>query len=85
VAEQLFARCRFLSQEVRKITLVFDKGNNSEDNLKLVDQSGVHFIGSLVPTQHSDLLATLAPPCIDWTDRSLLRCGLIALTKWFLV
>jgi hypothetical protein len=81
VAEQSFARCRFLSQEVRK----FDKGNNSQDNLKLVDQTRLHFIGSLVPTQHSDLLATLAPPCIDGTDRSLLRCGLIALTKWFLV
>ena len=57
VAEQLFARCRSLSQEVREITLVFDKGNNSEANLKLVGQSGVHFIGSLVPTQHPDLLA----------------------------
>jgi len=57
VAEQLFARCRSLSQEVREITLVFDKGNNSEANLQLVGQSGVHFIGSLVPTQHPDLLA----------------------------
>jgi transposase len=42
---------------VGEITLVFDKGNNSEDNLKRVSQSGVHFIGSLVPTQHPDLLA----------------------------
>jgi transposase len=57
VAEQLFARCRSLSQEVREITLVFDKGNNSKENLKLVDQSRMHFIGSLVPTQHPDLLA----------------------------
>ena len=57
VAEQLFARCRSLSQEVGEITLVFDKGNNSEDNLKWVDQSRLHFIGSLVPTQHPDLLA----------------------------
>jgi transposase len=57
VAEQLFARCRSLSKEVQEITLVFDKGNNSEDNLKLVGQSGVHFIGSLVPTQHPDMLA----------------------------
>src|SRR6516225_9793941 len=57
VAEQLFARCRSLSQEMREITLIFDKGNNSEDNLQLVSQSGVHFIGSLVPTQHPDLLA----------------------------
>lgn len=57
VAEQLFARCRSFSQEVRQITLVFDKGNNSEDNLELVDQSSLHFVGSLVPTQHPDLLA----------------------------
>jgi transposase len=57
VAEQLFARCRSLSQEVREITLVFDKGNNSKENLRLVDQSRMHFIGSLVPTQHPDLLA----------------------------
>lgn len=57
VAEQLFARCRSLSQEVREITLVFDKGNNSEDNLQRVSRSGMHFIGSLVPTQHPDLLA----------------------------
>ena len=57
VAEQLFARCRGLSQEVREITLVFDKGNNSKENLRLVDQSRMHFIGSLVPTQHPDLLA----------------------------
>jgi hypothetical protein len=39
------------------ITLVFDKGNNSKENLRLVDRSGMHFIGSLVPTQHPDLLA----------------------------
>jgi transposase len=57
VAEQLFERCRSLSQEVGQITLVFDKGNNSEENLKLVDQSPLHFIGSLVPTQHPDLLS----------------------------
>ena len=57
VAEQLFERCRAFSQEVRQITLVFDKGNNSEENLGLVDQSPLHFVGSLVPTQHPNLLA----------------------------
>lgn len=57
VAEQLFERCRSFSQEVEKITLVFDKGNNSEENLHLIDQSPLHFVGSLVPTQHPDLLA----------------------------
>jgi transposase len=36
--------------------LVFDKGNNSADNLQELDRSPYHFIGSLVPTQHQDLL-----------------------------
>jgi transposase len=58
VAEQLFARCRALSEAVEEITLVFDKGNNSEDNLRLIDEGRLHFVGSLVPTQHPDLLAT---------------------------
>jgi transposase len=57
VAEELLQRCRSLAQEVRDITLVFDKGNNSEDNLKILDKSSLHWIGSLVPTQHPDLLA----------------------------
>jgi transposase len=57
VAEQLFARCRSFSQPVDQITLVFDKGNNSKENLNLVKQSRLHFVGSLVPTQHPDLLA----------------------------
>ena len=38
------------------ITLVFDKGNNSEENIQALDASPYHFIGSLVPTQHQDLL-----------------------------
>ena len=57
VAEQLFRRCQSFSQAVDQITLVFDKGNNSEDNLQLVDHSPLHFVGSLVPTHHPDLLA----------------------------
>jgi transposase len=46
---------------VEEITLVFDKGNNSEDNLRLIDEGRLHFVGSLVPTQHPDLLATPRP------------------------
>ena len=38
------------------ITLVFDKGNNSAENLEWVGNSPFHFVGSLVPTQHKDLL-----------------------------
>ncbi len=56
VAEELSQRCRVLGQGVQDITLVFDKGNNSEENLEAVEQGPFHFVGSLVPTQHPDLL-----------------------------
>ena len=46
------------SQHVQDITLIFDKGNNSQANVQRIDGSPYHFIGSLVPTQHLDLLAT---------------------------
>lgn len=40
-----------------EITLVFDKGNNSEENFKKLDALlGVHYVGSLPPSQHTDLL-----------------------------
>jgi transposase len=56
VAEELLARCRALTQGASDITLVFDKGNNSADTLQVVGDSSFHFVGSLVPTQHRDLL-----------------------------
>jgi len=56
VAEELLARCRALAQGACDITLVFDKGNNSADTLEIVGDSAFHFVGSLVPTQHKDLL-----------------------------
>lgn len=56
IAEQLLERCRSLAQGACDITLVFDKGNNSEENLEWVGNSPFHFVGSLVPTQHKDLL-----------------------------
>jgi len=39
------------------ITLVFDKGNNSTTNLEQLTKTLYHVIGSLVPSQHTDLLA----------------------------
>jgi len=56
VAEELANRCRKLSEGVCDITLVFDKGNNSKDNLAAVDNGPFHFVGSLVPSQHRQLL-----------------------------
>lgn len=57
VAEELFERCRSLTHGAYDITLVFDKGNNSKENLEQVGDSPFHFVGSLVPTQHKDLLS----------------------------
>lgn len=57
VMDTIADRCRALSDGVSDITLVFDKGNNAKDNLEAVEEAPYHFVGSLVPTQHNDLLA----------------------------
>ena len=56
LTETLVARYHLFSQHVEGITLVYDKGNNSADNQAAVDRSPYHFVGSLSPTQHPDLL-----------------------------
>jgi len=57
VIPEIAGRCRQLSHAIEDITVVFDKGNNSEDNLTLVKDGKLHFVGSLVPTHHPKLLA----------------------------
>jgi transposase len=38
------------------MTIVFDKGNNSDENLKkFIQGSGFHFVGSIKPDDHKDL------------------------------
>jgi len=38
------------------MTIVFDKGNNSDKNLeKFIEDSGFHFVGSVKPDDHKDL------------------------------
>jgi transposase len=39
-----------------KPTLIFDKGNNSEDNFSLIDQLGLPYVGSVKLDEHSDLM-----------------------------
>lgn len=55
--QQIANSCRAMAQGVTDLTLVFDKGNNSKDNLTETAGTGLHFVGSLVPTQHPPLLA----------------------------
>jgi transposase len=43
--------------DVESVTLVFDRGNNSQDNLSAKTLS-LHYVAALVPSQHSDLVHT---------------------------
>jgi len=44
-------------EETDQLTLVFDAGQNSADNFALFEHSAFHFVGSLPPSDHPDLLA----------------------------
>jgi len=56
LTSELISRYKEISQKTEHVTIIFDKGNNSQDNLDAVAASPYHFVGSLVPTQHPDLL-----------------------------
>jgi transposase len=56
ITAELQSRYRELARHCEHITLVFDKGNNSEDAFENLDPSGFHFVGSLVNSQHPELL-----------------------------
>src|SRR5438067_632322 len=82
VTEELFQRCRSLARGACDLTLVFDKGNNSEENLKRVADSPFHFVGSLVPTQHQDLLS-ISRKAMRRLDPTHLRATLLGKTLLF--
>jgi len=75
VTEELAARYGDLAHTCEHITLVFDKGNNSEGAFDTLALTPFHFVGSLVPSQHADLLAvsrrrfhTLPTPRLDGVE-----------------
>jgi transposase len=57
VTEELATHYQQLAQTCEHITLVFDKGNNSEAAFDTLAPTPFHFVGSLVPSQQADLLA----------------------------
>ena len=57
ITEDLAAHYRDLAQSCDHITLIFDKGNNCAEAFQSLAETPFHFVGSLVPTQHPDLLA----------------------------
>ena len=63
MVEELVARFSSLlgdtdTRAIEFLTLVYDAGQNSDENYELVDETPlVHFVGSLPPSDHPDLLA----------------------------
>jgi len=56
ITEELSTHYRQLAESCDHITLVFDKGNNSQEAFDSLQNTPLHFVGSLVPSQHSELL-----------------------------
>ncbi len=54
---ELARRFGAIPADVGKLTLVFDAGQNSDDNYELLDGLPFHFVGSLPPSDHPELLA----------------------------
>lgn len=63
VLGRIKARMGALGMDLETHTLVFDRGNNSRDNMALVAQCGMHYVGALTPSQHLKILAE-AEPCL---------------------
>lgn len=57
LVKELVARFGALSSEGPQFTLVYDAGQNSEGNAELIEGSPLHFVGSLPPSDHPELLA----------------------------
>lgn len=60
VIDELVTRYRALVDGVEELTVVYDAGNDSAANQDHVAETGLHFVGSLVVSQHRDLLAVPA-------------------------
>jgi transposase len=45
-----------LKLDLKKHTLVFDRGCNSKANLRLIRRLHLHYVGALTPSQHQDVL-----------------------------
>ncbi|MCA1682048.1 MAG: IS1634 family transposase [Actinobacteria bacterium] len=57
LVNELVDRFAVLGGPSGELTLVYDAGQNSAGNAQLVDGSPLHFVGSLPPSDHPDVLA----------------------------
>lgn len=55
--KNMIKRLKSISKELTDITIVFDKGNNSKNNFKMLDdEKGFHYVGGLVPSYFKELI-----------------------------
>jgi transposase len=54
---ELVTRFGLMADAGGELTLVYDAGQDSSDNQELMEDSPLHFVGSLPPSDHPDLLA----------------------------
>jgi transposase len=57
VIGELVTRFGAIEEGGAGLTVVFDAGQDSEDNLELIDSGPLHFVGSIPPADHPDLMA----------------------------
>ena len=57
VVAELAARFKELTQGTDRLTVVYDAGQNSAANQELIEEAGFSFVGSLVVSDHPELLA----------------------------
>jgi transposase len=57
VVDELVARWRAIAAADHELTVVFDAGQNSADNFTHLAEVGLHFVGSLPPSDYPQLLA----------------------------
>lgn len=57
-------RMQALNMDLEAHTLVFDRGNNSKDNMSLVAQARMHYVGALTPSQHKHIVSD-AEGCLE--------------------
>ena len=60
VVDELVTRYRGLAAADEQLTVAFDAGQNSASNFAHLVEVGLHFVGSLPPSEHPDLLAVPA-------------------------
>jgi len=57
VFQNMAKRLQNIAEELTDITIVFDKGNNSKDNFKMIDETNnLHYVGGLVSSYFVDLI-----------------------------